>query len=157
MAWTSQGEEVLAALTQYISQLNPGKKIELRHIYDRAIDPFLGEWTNLNEVIFVNLKNGENVWSNLSLATLKEAIGLGPQQYCVIHLCNFDFETLLMLTLNCLPREKLCMYLEDESLGGPFLYAPWDILGQRIFTWPSISIDSYLVYLEYRASVALPL
>ena len=78
MSWTSQGEEVLATLTHYVAQLSPRKKTELRHIYDKTIDPFLEEWTNLNEVTFVNLRNKENVWSNLSLATLKEAIGLGP-------------------------------------------------------------------------------
>ena len=157
MSCTSQGEEVLAALTHYVAQRNPRKKTKLRHIYDKAIDPFLGEWTNLNEVTFVNLRNREIVWRNLSLAMLKEAIGLGPQQYCVIHSYIFDFETLLMLTLHYLPREKFCMYPEDESLGGPFLYAPWDILGRRICTHPTISIDCYLTYLESRARVALPL
>ena len=100
----------------------------------RPIDPFLGEWINLNKVTFLNLRNRENVWSNLSLATLKEAIGLEPQRYCVIRLYNFDFETLLMLTLHYLPRGKFCMYPEDESRGRPFLYAPWDILGQWICT-----------------------
>ena len=78
MAWASQGEDVLATLTCYIAQLNPRKKTELRHIYDKAIGPFLGEWTNLNKVTFVNLRNRENIWSNLSLAMLKEAIRLGP-------------------------------------------------------------------------------
>ena len=78
MAWASQGKEVLTTLTHYIAQLNPREKTKLRHAYDKAINPFLGEWTSLNEVTFVNLRNRENVWDNLSLATLKEAIGLGP-------------------------------------------------------------------------------
>ena len=155
MAWASQGEEVLIALTHYLAQLNPRKKAKLRRTYNKAINHFLGEWTNLNKVTFINLKNRENVWSNLSLATLKESIGLGPQQYCVICSYKFDFETLFMLTLYYLPKEKFCMYPEDESLASPFLYAPWDILGQRIYTQPTISIDSYLAYLEYRARVAL--
>ena len=68
----------MTALTHYIAQLNPRKKAELRHTYDKAIDLFLGEWTNLNKVTFVNLRSRENVWSNLSLPTLKEAVGLGP-------------------------------------------------------------------------------
>ena len=157
MAWVAQGEEVLIALTHYVAKLNPREKTELRHTYNKAINPFLGEWTRLNEVTFVNLRNRENVWDNLSLAMLKEAAGLGPQKYCIIQSYNFDFETLLMLTLHYLPREKFCMYPKDESLGGPFLYAPWDILGQRIYTQPNISIDSYLDYLEYRERAALPL
>ena len=132
-------------------------KTKLRHIYNKAIDPFLGEWANLNKITFVNLKNRENVWSNLRLAMLKETIRLRPQCYCVIRSYNFDFETLLMLILHYLPREKFCMYPKDKSLGDPFLYAPWNILGQRICTQPTISIDSYLAYLEHRARVALPL
>ena len=57
MAWASQGEEVQAAPSHYAAQLNPRKKEELRHTYDKAIDPFLGEWKNLNKVTFDNLKN----------------------------------------------------------------------------------------------------
>ena len=57
----SQNEEVLAALTHYVAQINPRKKIELRYIYDKTIDPLLGEWTNLNKVTFVNLRHRENV------------------------------------------------------------------------------------------------
>ena len=88
---------------------------------------------------------------------LKEAIGLGPQHYCIIQSYNLDFENLLMLTLLYLPRGKFCMYPEDETLGGPFLYTPWDILGRRICAQPSISIDCYLAYLAHKARVALPL
>ena len=57
MAWASQGEEVLTALSHYVAQLNPREKAELRHTYNKAINPFLGEWKNLNEVTFVNLTN----------------------------------------------------------------------------------------------------
>ena len=88
---------------------------------------------------------------------LKEAVGLGPQCYYVICSYNLDFENLLMLTLHYLPKMKFCMYPEDETLGGPFLYTPWDILGERICTQPTISIDCYLAYLEHRSRAALPL
>ena len=114
---------MLATLTHYIAQLNPRKMAKVRHTYDKAMDIFLGEWTTVNKFTFVNLRNRKIVWSNLSLATLKEAIGLGPQCYCVVCLYNFDFKALLMLTLHYLPRENFYMYPEDESLGGPFLYA----------------------------------
>ena len=157
MAWTSQGEEMLATLTYYIAQPNQRKKEELRHTYNKAIDPFLGEWTSLNEVTFVNLRNRENMWSNLSLDTLKKAIGFKPQHYCVIYFYNFDFETLLILTLHYLPREKFCMYPEEETLEGPFLHSPWDILGRRICARPSISINCYLAYLAYKVREIAPM
>ena len=157
MAWNSQGEEVLEALTSYVAQLSPQRKAELGHTYDQAINPFLGEWTNFNGITFVNLQNRENVWDNLSLAMLKEAIGIGPQCYCIIPSYNLDFENLFMLTLLYLPKTRFCMYPEDETLGGPFLYTPWDILGRRIFGRSSISIDCYLAYLAHKVRAILPL
>ena len=72
MAWTSQGEEIHATLLDYTSHLSPEKKVELKSIYAKAINPFQGEWTTMNQVIFVNLRNRENVLSNLKLAMLKE-------------------------------------------------------------------------------------
>ena len=157
MAWNSQGEEVLEALTRYVTQLSPQRKTELGHTYDRAINPFLGEWTNFNGITFVNLRNRENVWDNLGLAMLKEAIRLGPHRYCIICSYNLDFENLLLLTLLYLPRTKFCMYLEGETLGGLFLHTPWDILGRRICSRPSISIDCYLAYLAHKVRAILPL
>ena len=103
----------------------------------------------MNQVTFVNLRNRENVLSNLKLAMLKEIVGLGPQYYCVIHSHNLDFESFFMLILHYLPKDKFCIYLEDESLRGPFLYEPWKILGQRICTQPTILLERYLAYLEH--------
>ena len=88
---------------------------------------------------------------------LKEAIGLGPHRYYIIRSYNLDFENLLMLTLVYLPQEKFCIYHEDETLGGPFLYTPWDTIGRVICGRPSISIDCYLAYLAHRARAVLPL
>ena len=76
MAWTSQGEEVHAAVHDYTAHLTPEKKTELKNTYGKAINPFQGEWTTMNQVIFVNLRNRENVLSNLKLAMLKEIVGL---------------------------------------------------------------------------------
>ena len=129
MAWISQGEEVQAALCDYIAHRTPQKKAELKNTYDKAIDPFVGEWTNMNQVTFVNLRKRENVMSNLKLAMLKEIIGLGPQYYCVICSYNPNFESFFMLILHYLPKDKFCIYPEDESLKGPFLYKPWKSLG----------------------------
>ena len=37
-----------------------------------------------------------------------------------------------MLVLHYLPKDKFCMYPEDETLLGPFLHAPWDDIGKSI-------------------------
>ena len=105
----------------------------------------------MNQVIFVNLRNKENVLSNLKLAMLKEIVGLGPLYYCVIRSYNLDFESLLMLVLHYLPKDKFCIYPENESLRGPFLYEPWKFWGQMICNRPTISLEGYLAYLEYQA------
>ena len=78
MAWTSQGEEVHATMHDYTAHLTPEKKAELKDTYIKAINPFQGEWTYMNQVTFVNLRNRENVLSNLKLAMLKKIVGLGP-------------------------------------------------------------------------------
>ena len=82
---------------------------------------------------------------------LKEIVGLGPQYYCVIHSLNLDFESFFILVLQYLPKDKFCIYLEDESLRGPFLYEPWKILGQRIYNQSTILLETYLAYLEHKA------
>ena len=79
MAWTSQGEKIHAALLNHTTRLSPEKKTKLKNIYGKDINPFWGEWTTMNQVTFVNLRNRENVLSNLKLAMLKEIVGLGPQ------------------------------------------------------------------------------
>ena len=157
MAWILQGDEVREALSRYVTQLDQQKKAELGHIYDKAVNPFSGEWTNLEGITFVNLRNRENVFGNLGLAMFKEAIGLGPCRYCIVRSYNLDFENLLMLTLLYLPRDKFCIYPEEETLEGPFLHSPWDILGRRICTRPSIPIELYLAYLEYKVRQVAPM
>ena len=97
------------------------------------------------------------MWDNLGLAMFKEAIGIGPYRSCVIRSYNLDFENLLMLTSLYLPRDKFCMYPEDETLEGPFLHSPWDILGRSIYTRPSISINLYLAYLAYKVREIVPM
>ena len=108
-------------------------------------------------VTFVTQGNRMNVLDNLILVVLKEMVGLGPQFYCIICSCNFDFGLFLMLTLHYLPKEKFSMYPEEETLRGPFLYTPWDTIGRMICGRPSISIDCYLAYLADRARAILPL
>ena len=129
----------------------------MKNIYSKAINPFRGEWAAMNQVSFVNLRNRENVLSNLKLAMLKEIVGLGPQYYYVIHSYNLDFESFFILILHYLPKDKFCIYPEDESLRGPFLYEPSKILGKSICNRPTILIERYLAYLEHKArSVSHP-
>ena len=157
MAWTSKGEEVKGTLVAYVNQLEPKGQKNLRKLYDKAMSPSCGEWMTMNEVTFVNLRNWENVLDNLSLAIFKEAVGLGPQCYCILQSHNADFESFLLLALHYLPREKFCIYPEDDVLVGPFVHTPWIDLGRDLCSRPTISIETFLTYLAVRAREAAPL
>ena len=78
-AWTTLGEEVCAALLNYTTCLSPKKKTKLKNIYGKAINQFWGEWKTLNQVLFVNLRNRENILINLKIAMLTKIVELGPQ------------------------------------------------------------------------------
>ena len=56
MAWTSQGEEVQAALLDYTAHLTPKKKAKLKNIYGQAINPFWGRMDNYESSHFCKLK-----------------------------------------------------------------------------------------------------
>ena len=61
-----------------------------------------------------------------------------------------------MLALHYLPKAKFCMYLEEETLQGPFLRTLWETLGREIFARPTILDEDYVRYLMYRARESLP-
>ena len=56
---------------------------------------------------------------------LKEVVGLGPQQYCIVFNCASNFYSKLNMIMVYLPLEKMVLYQAQESLGGPFLHEPW--------------------------------
>ena len=151
MAWESKGEEGRETVWSYVLQLNCDQQETLHRIYGLKISPFRGEWKTMDGLTFVNLRNCENVLNNLSLAVLKEMLGMGPWQYCIVRSYNREFESFLILALHYLPRNKICMYPSDETLLGSFLYLPWRDIGRRICSQPSISVDTYMDYLTWRA------
>ena len=135
------------ALKNYATQLGTQRRIDLSTTYDKAMAPFQGSWKTLDRITYVNLRNQRNVLENLSLATLKEMMGLGPRLYFVLRSYNPKFETFLILALHYLPKEKFCIYPLEQVLEGPFLYAPWDSLGRTICSGTTISIDCFIAYL----------
>ena len=104
----------------------------------------------MNGLTFVNLRNRENVLDNLSLAVLKEMLGMGPKQYGIERSYNQEFESFLILALHYLPRDKIFMYPQHRTLLGSFLYLPWRELGRRICSRPTILEDAYIEYLTLR-------
>ena len=75
---------------------------------------------------------------------LMEAVGLGPQRYCIVFSSAPDFYSKLKLILYSLPQEKMFLYPAGTTLGGPFLHEPWLTRAQALQTQPSISEGEYV-------------
>ena len=63
----------------YVLQIDCDQQNTLCKIYVLKMSPFRKEWKTLNGLTFVSLRNQENVINNLSLAVLKEFLGMGPK------------------------------------------------------------------------------
>ena len=85
-----------------------------------------------------------DIAKNLKFAILKEAIGLGPSQYCIIHHPGRKFSKWLKTIMFFLPPEKMFLYLANSTLGGRFLQEPWLSWGCDLASKPSITFTEYL-------------
>ena len=65
-----------------------------------------------------------DIADNLKVAILKEAIGLGPSQYCIFHHPKHKFPKQLKTIMFFLPSEKMFLYPAGSTLGGRFLQEP---------------------------------
>ena len=81
--------------------------------------------------------------NSLRVAMLKEAVGVGPQRYCVFFYLSPNFYSKLKLIMSCLPQEKTFLYPATARLEGPFLQEPWLSRGCAISSRPSITFDEY--------------
>ena len=93
----------------------------------------------------------EDVIENLKIAMLMEAVGQGPQRYC-IHFEDTDdefsddypgFYCLLQLVLYALPQERMFIYPTGATLRGPFLHEPWLSRARAIQSRPSITEEEF--------------
>ena len=75
---------------------------------------------------------------------LKEAVGLGPQRYCVAYHRASYFYSKLQLLMVYLPFDKMFLYPAQESLGGPFLQEPWLSWSHDHCSCPSITFEEYV-------------
>ena len=93
----------------------------------------------------------DDVIENLRIAMLMEAVGQGPQRYC-IHFEDTDdefsddyprFYHLLQLVLYALPQERMFIYPAGATLRGPFLHEPWLSRARAIQSRPSITEEEF--------------
>ena len=88
---------------------------------------------------------------NLRIAMLMEAVGLGPQRYCI---CfddsdedfsddHLEYYRRLQLVLYALPQERMFIYPAGGTLRGPFLHEPWLSRARAIQSHPSITAEEF--------------
>ena len=85
-----------------------------------------------------------DIADNLKVALLKEAIGLVPSQYCIVHHPERKFPKQLKTIMFFLPLEKMFLYPASGTLGGPFLQEPWLSQGRDIASRTSITFTEFL-------------
>ena len=61
---------------------------------------------------------------NLRIAMLMEAVGVGPQRYCICFDPSPNTYRKLKILLYSLPQEKMFINPVDARLEGPFLHEP---------------------------------
>ena len=96
---------------------------------------------------------------NLRISMLMEAVGIGPQRYCICFDDTFDdfpeVYRLLQLVLYALPQERMFIYLAGSILRGPFLHEPWLSRARAIQSRPSLTEEEYAASFVPSAMVAL--
>ncbi len=85
----------------------------------------------------------ESLLNNLRVTMLKEAVGLGPQRYCIFFNHAPEFYSKLKLIMSSLPQEKMFLYPSTARLEGPFLQELWLSRGRAISARPSLTFDEY--------------
>ena len=85
-----------------------------------------------------------SLMDNLRIAMLMEAVGVGPQHYCICFEDSLAFYSKLKLILYSLAQEKMFLYPTDVRLGGPFLHEPCLSRARAIQAHPSITQEEYV-------------
>ena len=98
------------------------------------------------DMLAIHLWGPDDLIDNLRIAMLMEAVGIGPQRYCIY----FDedspkFYRMLLLVLYALPQERMFLYPAGSILGGPFLHEPWLARANAIQSCPSLTKEEYAV------------
>ena len=101
----------------------------------------------------------DDLIDNLRIAMLMEAVGLGPQRYCIRFDDTFDdfleVYRMLQLVLYALPQDWMLIYLAGSILRGPFLHEPWLSRARAIQSRPSLTEEEFATSFVPFARVSL--
>ena len=134
MTWESFEEEALYTIGLHMSVMTKEQKETLNRLYFQHIfperkdtwsmEPSFGwnsfKWTTIDEVTFVTMWDEEHMLNNIRFAMIQELMKARPAKYCIINSQVLEFESKLLLLINYLPHEKMCLYPPRNDLGGTF-------------------------------------
>ena len=97
----------------------------------------------LRDMLAIHLWGPLALIDNLWIAMLMEAVGIGPQRYCIYFEDSLESYRMLELILYALSQERMFLYPAGSILGGPFLQEPWLSRARAIQSHPSLTEDEY--------------
>lgn len=152
MARTSQ-EQALYEMSQILcgdqrARASFDQHVSQTHFGHPRRDMYVGPWrTNPSgDVTCIELMPSPFLPGNLKRAILNEALGIGPERYCVYYHPGPEFYRRLQYIMANLPREKMFLYGLEGRLEGPFLREPWLSRGRELLARPSISMATFHDY-----------
>ena len=99
--------------------------------YKRFLFPQLGScnaqtmWKTSHNITRVTIWGQSHFRNNIRLAIVTEALGLGPQYYCIMRTFPPGFSDRVFLLIQFLPHHKVCIDpCFGTPLGGPFRRSP---------------------------------
>ena len=138
MAWESREEEVMSVMGNHMAVMDDKNRVRMCKIFTDVFFPNRLEswghtkWITHWGVTFITMWSKEHLMRNISYAMMKEHLGVGPHQYCILSNMMPHFESRVLMLLRYLPRHKLVFYPRMYYLDGPFQRAPWRREGRRI-------------------------
>ena len=117
-----------------------------RIVFPKKVDYQVSPWSvsPSEDLARIHLTTHFTILSaNVKVYILKEAIGLGPNRYCIVFSHNPGFYSYLKMVMSFLPQEKMFFYPAGTTLGGPFLVEPWLSRGRALCSRPSLTFDEF--------------
>ena len=138
MAWNSKRAEAMVVAGLHLGVMPWARKIEFSERCARNIfqDPHnskdVVQWERHWGITIAFLGPRENLIRNLEFAMIQELLDMGPPKYCLV--CNNlrGFGERVLLVLNYLPKEKICLYPPTTIPRGPFEKPAWRSLGKEL-------------------------
>lgn len=128
----------MTIVVEHLKTSSPEKRRAFVVLMSRLIFPMQGysgdqiKWTTKATITRVTVWGERHFLNNLRLAMIREALGLGPNHYCIIRSGAPNFSNKVFLMMKYLPPEKLSIRPLGPPLQGPFLNPRRVAIGQEI-------------------------